>query len=147
MDPINAPAKELVDAITVFEKMIEGHVPVSGDDVPTFVFAFFLGAGSALSDCASAVLFGRVQEMTNQEELEGITAEVSALEAALDEDRCSVFLMQKCHALLYNIKLIMNRKKKDIQYFTPAQQLVLREHRERFTESIRTNMNKFWGRT
>ena len=70
--------------------MIEGHVPVSGDDVPTANFGFFLGVGSVLYDEASAVLSGRAQEMTNQEELEGITAEVSALEAASGEDRCSV---------------------------------------------------------
>ena len=50
--------------------------------------------------------------MKNQEELEGIIAEVAALEAALGEDRCSVCLMHKRHSLLDKIASVMGRKKR-----------------------------------
>ena len=142
VDPINAPAKELADARDACEKMIEGKAP-SGDGVPTAVFSFFIGAGNTLYEEASDILSGRVQEMKNQEELEGIIAEVSALETALGEDRCSVGLMQLCHSLLYKIANVMGRKKKDTQNFTQEQKLVLSKHREQFTESIESNMKQF----
>ena len=72
-----------------------------------------------------------------------IIAEVAALEAALGEDRCSVCLMQKCHSLLYKIASVMGRKKKETEYHTSEQQLVLRKHRDHFTGSIAANMKIF----
>ena len=75
--------------------------------------SLFLGVGSILYDEASAIMSERVQEMKNQEELEGIIAEVAALEAALGEDRWSEWFTEKCHSLLCKIASVMGRKKKD----------------------------------
>ena len=82
VDPTSAPAKELADARDAFEMIIQEKAPTSNDGVPAAVFSFFLGAGSTLYEEASAILAGRDQEVKNQEELEGIIANVVVLEAA-----------------------------------------------------------------